>query len=294
VHVLFGGGRSPSDDKESVLAYTRAYNDWLSEFCSYAPDRLFGPAAVPPTGLDDAIAEAERVAGMTGICGLVLNSWPAGSHSFPRPDEDERFWSVAEDLDLAVMAHVGLGGDGEADESSLQGLRDPRTRFPWINKERMAVEFVDITSHLILGGVLDRHPNLRFGCIESGIGWVPFFLEQTEDNWSRHRFWANSMLSMRPSDFWNRQCFVTFQIDHFGMANRDAVGIDTIMWSSDYPHSGAEWPDSQRIIDDHFRGVSADDTRKILCDNAARLYGLDVEKLGRFGVPKFTPAGTAA
>jgi predicted TIM-barrel fold metal-dependent hydrolase len=190
-----------------------------------------------------------------------------------------------EELDMPVVVHVGIGSEGEGDTNALDILARPGIGFPYINKERLAIGFLDVASHMIVGGVLDRHPDLRFGCIESGIGWVPFFLEQTEDNWSRHRFWSDTLLSMRPSEFWTRQCFATFQIDHWGVASRAAVGINTVMWSSDYPHSGADWPESQRVIDEHLKDVPPDEQRLILSDNAARLYGLDINKLGRAQPP---------
>lgn len=281
VHVLFGGVSPPVSDRDAVLAYTQAYNDWVSDFCSYAPDRLFAPATIPDTGVEDAIAEVKRVHGRPGICGVELTAWPNGSHQFPDHEAEEPFWSLLEELDLSACVHVGFGSDGEGDVNAIEIFNTPGLGVPYLNKERVAIGSIEIMSHMILGGILDRHPNLRFGCIESGVGWIPFFLEQSEDNWSRHRFWSNTNLSMLPSDYWGRQCFATFQIDRFGIKVRDDIGSNTIMWSSDYPHTGAEWPMSHRVLKDHLDGVGEEEQRLMLCDNAARLWGLDVEKLGR-------------
>jgi predicted TIM-barrel fold metal-dependent hydrolase len=148
-----------------------------------------------------------------------------------------------------------------------------------LNQERQAISTIPIMSHFILGGVLERHPGLRVGVAEVGAGWVPFFLEQTDDNFSRHRFWTNCKLSMLPSEYWHRQCFATFQLDRYAIRNRDLVGANTMMWSSDYPHSGADWPSSRVSIDSQMRGVPEEDQRLILYENALRLYGLTPDEM---------------
>ena len=144
---------------------------------------------------------------------------------------------------------------------------------------------IPIMSHLILSGTFERHPALRVGAIEVGAGWVPFFLEQTDDNYLRHRFWTNTHLPVLPSAYWERNCFTTFQIDEFAVRHRDEVGVGTIMWSSDYPHSGADWPNSQVTIGRHMHGVSPDDRRKILGDNALRFYGMATDDVNGWRRP---------
>jgi predicted TIM-barrel fold metal-dependent hydrolase len=80
---------------------------------------------------------------------------------------------------------------------------------------------------------------------------------------------------MPPSEYWRRQCFASFQVDTYGIANRHAVGIDTIMWTSDYPHAGSDWPYARERIEQHLHNVPEEERRKILYQNAARFYGLD-------------------
>src|SRR5207244_1806899 len=117
-------------------------------------------------------------------------------------------------------------------------------------------------------------PDLRVGCIETQVCWVPGFLEQLDDNYWRNRHWGDIKLKYLPSEYWKRNFYVTFILDHFGVQNRHAVGVDTMQWSSDYPHQGNDWPYSRKVIQTMFAGVPEDERRKILAENAARTYGL--------------------
>ncbi len=264
-------------DHDAYLANVRAYNDWMAEFCSYAPDRLYAYAALPHSGVEDAIAEAKRIRKYPCFKSVVLRTWPSGATVAKHPVDDP-FWSAMEDLDLGVACHVGFNIGGE--------LRDPdvllnMATLPFINQEKLAISAMPVLSEMVLGGALERHPRLRFGLLEVGVAWVPFFMEQSDDNYMRHRFWTNSHLSMPPSEYWSRQCFASFQVDTYGLANRDRVGIDTIMWTSDYPHAGSDWPYARERINMQLGHLPEDEKRKILCDNVARFYGLDASDLAR-------------
>jgi len=277
VHVLFpsyGFLICDHEDPELHVALVRAYNDWAAEFCSYAPDRLYFQALIPWTGIDDAVAEAKRVRKLNNVSGVVLKTWPNGK-TVARHAEDDKFWATLADLDLSGCCHVGFNVGGEA----VDHMDDPEilmsmATLPFINQEKLAIDAMPVLSEMILGGVLERHPNLRFGLIEVGVGWVPFFMEQSDDNYLRHRFWTNTHLSSPPSEYWGRQCFATFQVDQYGIENRAKVGVDTIMWSSDYPHAGADWPYARERIATQLRNVPVDEQRKILSENAMKFYGI--------------------
>ena len=288
-YVMAGAQEYTTKDRELQLACVRAYNDWMSEFCSVNPGRFFGLATLPVTSVEDAMAEAERVRGLTGIRGLLLTCWPNGG-ALPDHDADDRFWDLVEDLDIACTIHVGFFGGGEVGEASAEDSDStPRISLPMLNVSRQGASTIPIFSQLILGGVLERHPKLRIGVAEVGVGWLPFFMEQTDDNYVRHRFWTGNHLKLLPSDYLKRQLFSTFQQDTYGIKNREYM-IDNIMWSSDYPHSGADWPNSRVTIANHMRGVPDDEQRKILAGNAMRLYGVKESDLTTMGA---LPAKTA-
>ncbi len=132
--------------------------------------------------------------------------------------------------------------------------------------------------------VLERHPGLRVGSVEHEIAWAPFFLAQMDYTYTErplrgdwHRF---SDPDARPSHFFRRQCFVSFQEDAIGIRERESVGLDTLMWGSDYPHTESTFPRSRPILDEILEGVPASERCAITCENAARLYGFDLEALG--------------
>jgi predicted TIM-barrel fold metal-dependent hydrolase len=133
-----------------------------------------------------------------------------------------------------------------------------------------------IMGEIILTGVHDRFPKLKFVSVESGIGWVPYYAEQMDDRYDRNKYWAKIKLERKPSEYIPRNWWFTFIIDSYGIKNRHAVGLDNIMWSTDYPHHGCDWPHSRRVVADMMKDVPAAERRKIVYDNAARLYGIRV------------------
>lgn len=282
IHVVFPSYAfmvcDTDNDRDLHVACIRAYNDWVAEFCSYAPDRLFAYGIMPISGVDDAIAEAERVREMSCMKALVLRTWPDGA-TVARHSVDDKFWSAAEDLDFAVAAHVGFNiGAGTMGKTDDIEILTSMATLPFITQEKLAISAMPVAAEMIIGGVLERHPRLRFGLVEVGVAWVPFFLEQADDNYYRHRFWTNCDLPMPPSEYWARQCFATFQVDTYGIANRHHVGVDTIMWTSDYPHAGSDWPYARERIHQHLHDVAEDERQKILSSNAMRFYGIEAAK----------------
>jgi predicted TIM-barrel fold metal-dependent hydrolase len=270
--IALGGSVSfAHHDEELQRLCATAYNDWLSEFCSTSPQRLIGLAMIPMTGLDDALRELERARRLPGLYGALLGAYPGGGMD-PAP-ADDRFWAAAQDLDWPVVIHVSLGGgDGEGSEA-IFGLSSPALILARINLERSARGIMHALSQIILSGVLERFPKLRVIGTETGVGWIPYFLEQTDDNFLRHRFWAKTQLRMLPSEYFRRQCFASFQVDTVGVRNRAGM-LENIMWSSDYPHSGADWPNSVVTVARNLAGVPEGERELIVAQNCVRAFGL--------------------
>jgi len=134
---------------------------------------------------------------------------------------------------------------------------------------------------VIFAGALERHRGLKIVLAETGIGWLPYMLERMDDTYRKfldaEEFWRRHgglQLTMAPSAYFRRQVWATFQTDHLGLRVVDLLGDDRVMWASDYPHADSTWPESQRAIEDNFKGVAPQARRRILCDNARELYGL--------------------
>jgi predicted TIM-barrel fold metal-dependent hydrolase len=139
-------------------------------------------------------------------------------------------------------------------------------------REMFRIYNVNILAAVIGAAVLERYPSLRIGFGESGIGWIPYALDRMDFEWE-DRF-RDLGLTMKPSDYWRRQCKATFQFDRIGTKLIDEMGVETIMWASDYPHTDGVWPESSKYIAEQFGHLPADVVRKITCENAGKFYGL--------------------
>lgn len=248
------------------LACVGAYNDWLSEHCAPAPDRLIGLAMVPGVGLDFAMKEAERALKLPGIGGLLLNRYPAGGLRLA--PQDDPFFQWCAGNRIPVHIHVGLAGSEsgmppQANEfagafTGVYRFYDPPIRM----------------SEMIYTGLLDRFPDLAIVWAEVDVGWVGYLMEQLDDRIVRQNPAERKKLEHSPSHYFRQNFYYTVVKDAYGIRNRDAVGADRIMWSSDFPHATCDFPDFAAAIRKDFRDVPDDELHLMLAGNAARLYGL--------------------
>jgi predicted TIM-barrel fold metal-dependent hydrolase len=256
-----------SEDRDLQLACVRAYNDWIHEFSSVAPDRLIGLPLAPATGIDDMIAEWHRVA-ERGARGLLISGYPNGG-SLPSA-EDDRFWAAVHDWDYAIHIHFGFtAGVALAAPTGVGYLSSAALIDMGIGMYRPLAD-------LVYSGLFERFPQLRVVAVEAGIGWIPYFLHHLDDNFLRRRFRAGVRLGRMPSEYFREHVWATFIEDPCGIRDRHRIGVDHIMWSTDYPHTNSNWPSSQRVAAYEFADVPADERRLIMRDNAAMLYNIPV------------------
>jgi predicted TIM-barrel fold metal-dependent hydrolase len=261
---------------EIVTAAMRGYNDWLAAFCAHDNSRLKGIAMLNIDEPDEAVAELRRVHGL-GLVGAMITVAPPRWRPLRDPSLDP-FWSAAEELSMPLSLHVGTDrGDPRAGDAGfgLDVKNVPPSAF--VNKDfQVRQAFAD----LILSGVLERHPGLRVGTVEHELAWIPFFLEQMDYTYTDrprrgdwHRF---ADADARPSHFFARQCFASFQEDRVGLRLRDEIGIGALMWGSDYPHTESTFPRSRAILTSILDGVAPRDVVRIVSTNAAELYKFDI------------------
>jgi predicted TIM-barrel fold metal-dependent hydrolase len=271
VEILYSDNGSMSyfinhPDKEYQLAAVQAYNNWLfEEFCAPDPRRLIGLPQIPNLGVEAAIKEA-KLNTERGAKGVIIRAWPSGGDNIS--PEDDKFWAACQEMELPVCNH------GFA--VSMDVLRSGKKMVgPAAALSISGVQIQTMIVQTIATGVHDRFPELMFGSIETHSGWIPWLLEQMNDKYFRNRTWGHIDIKHLPSEYWFQNWFVTFIMDHYGVQNRDFIGVDTMMWSSDYPHLGNDWPYSRKVLDSLFAGTPADDKQKITCDNARRVFHLD-------------------
>ena len=281
-----GGGIGAIPDPELRSAAIRAYNDWLAEFCSTAPDRLIGLALVRIEEPVLAVAELERAAAL-GLRGAVVNAMPdtTGGEPIFSPSYD-RVWSAAQECGLPLSLHIGhcrsLGPiAGSTQRTAAAGSGNPltsagsNTGIAEMFFTMSCLDMAEPVSLLIFSGVLERHPDLQFVVAESGIGWIPFVLERMDYTFNRHRRWMRSGITERPAEQFRRSFHATFQQDEeTGLLARHISGVNTLMWASDYPHTDSTWPFSRKVVDDLFVEVPDEERAQICAGNARRLYGL--------------------
>lgn len=243
------------------LGMVKAHNDWLSEYCSYAPDRLGGMSAIPNRGVAEAVAEIERTADMPGFVGYLLSCYPHGTTTLL--PEDDPVWAALEAIGKPVAIHVLL----------TDSLPPPS------NKRKLpgTVHFYDAPGRmleLIFGGVLDRYPGLRFVMTEVDCGWEPYFADQADDNYMRHARASlkDNQLAKMPSDYMREFFSLTFITDMYGIQNRHRIGVDRMLWSTDYPHITSDWPYSWKSVNSQFANVPIDERHAMLAGNALNLY----------------------
>jgi predicted TIM-barrel fold metal-dependent hydrolase len=259
-----------------VTAMMRAYNDWIAEFCSYDTSRLKGIGMINVDDPADGARELARCREI-GLHGALVTVAPPPWLPFRDPAYDV-LWAAAQDLDMPLSMHTATDrADPKVGKDSfrLDVKHVPPSVF--INKDmQIRVALGD----MILSGVFERFPGLRIGTIEHELSWIPFFLDQMDytytDRPPRGEWYRFKEQGMLPSDYYRRQVFASFQEDAVGIRVRDVIGLETLMWGSDYPHTESTFPRSQEIVSDILGDIAPDDVLRIVSGNAASLYHFDV------------------
>ena len=268
--VIFGilGGASKMQDTEAANHMLEIYNTWLVDFVKPYPDRMIGLGCIPYGDVEAAAREVYRCAKL-GLKGVELScSWDMDPMWHP---VWEPMWKAVSDVQLPLHFHTFPTTAPSAREMTSAQVRRA-AMFTGVSSFQMGL--IHILAAMMGAGVFERYPNLRVSFGESGIGWIPYALDRMDFEFE-DRF--RDLMKLKPSEYWQRQCKATFQYDVIGpklIGTNNLMTVDTLMWGSDYPHTDGIWPESTKYIDEQFAGLSADDIRKITCDNAAKFYNL--------------------
>jgi predicted TIM-barrel fold metal-dependent hydrolase len=241
------------------LALVRAYNDWLSEYVALAPERFAGLMLLPNRGAATAVEEMDRVLGRPGIRGVMMGCYPNGTLEVAA--EDDAVWARVVEAGVTVNIHVSLSQHMPASHRAA-----PPGYGRFFDAPNRIVQ-------MIFAGVFDRFPDLDVVVAEVDCGWVPYFKEQIDNNYRRLDAISDFRITALPSEYVERHLHFTYLTDPFGIANRAAIGVERILWSSDYPHISSDWPHSWAAIESTFSDIAAGERDLILHGNAQRLYG---------------------
>jgi predicted TIM-barrel fold metal-dependent hydrolase len=291
-------------DDAVYRAAVRAYNDWLGEeYCAVSRDRLVGLGVIPWTTLDDAIAELEHCARL-GLKGVTLGVFPGGK-GYPAP-EDDRFWAAALDMRMPLTVHVAFDRQGpRASQPSFEYPgADPaviarlggRTLVEWVALPFLGIAPAMSLAQLILSGVFDRLPDLRIFFAESRLGWVPFWMEEADYWYERHRHWSARLLGFkplkeRPSDYVRRHVLFSVQhVERVAVELRHHFGERHVMFATDFPHIECDWPNTRPFAERLFAGVPEDEAFRIAAGNMLEFFRLEETAMGRAVLAR-APAG---
>ncbi len=280
-----GGGRESIDYYE---VFARAYNDYVGETFSDQPKRFKPAGALPVDNIESAVAEATRCieGGFATLFLPCVVPWQPY-----RLDVYEPLWSLVEEARMPLSFHIfsgnlALGGEF-CDVSGLNEERIATARK--YHAERLVAEEqletvvgmaagMDPILELTSSGVLERHPDLQFVVTESECGWLAWAL-QAMDQMQDRRHLYRKHLPLRYSEYFLRQGHITITDDAVALNNIQFTGgADRLLWANDYPHDEGTWPESG-FVDTLRKTLSSDDAHKVLCGNAARLYGFDLDYL---------------
>jgi predicted TIM-barrel fold metal-dependent hydrolase len=264
------------DDAGFQQACFRTYNNWLSEFCSYDPKRLFGIALISLEDVEAGAKELERCA-KQGMRGAMIWGSPPRERPYSSPEYDP-FWAAAQDLQMPISLHVVTSKKGNQDKKPDSGEVKPRPERRGGTQSRymrLIHEVQQSITDIIFSGVLERFPKLLIVSAENDTGWIAHYMYRADHAWEKFRFFEKDPLPKPPSEYIRQQLYATFQDDPIGPSTYEFFGADNYMWASDFPHTDSTWPHSREVIEKDFAKVPPEVAKKIIADNAIRLYRME-------------------
>jgi predicted TIM-barrel fold metal-dependent hydrolase len=255
-------------DPAAATVLAQAYNDWLAAYCAADPARLHGAAMVPFQDPAAAVRELKRAREELGFVSAFVRPNPCQGRTIVDPANDP-FWEAAESLGVAVAIHEGF-------QNAVPPLGSDRTptNVLVLHACSHTLEQMLACAQLIGLGIMERHPSLRFVFLEAGGGWAPYWLERLDHQVPTYHRYAPPM-SLLPSEYFARQCWVSFEIDEPTLpALAPFIGESRIVWGSDYPHADSIFPGATTELFATADTLGTETQPRVLGLNAAELYGL--------------------
>lgn len=263
VSFLFHGivqGLNGLQDKELYWACMDVYNEWLIEYARPHQERLVAIAVLPTFLRPEATAEyVQNLKGM-GYKALQMPAFPRGIRYNSR--EMDPLWAAIAASGIPLSFHVGayveFVGYGSTGANITRNLAPYR----------------GLLGQLMFAGVFERHPELKVVFTEGGASWAASAITDMDYVYQNYYTELNPKLGMRPSEYWHRQCYVSFITDPVAMRLIDIIGEDNVMWGSDYPHAEGTWAYTNQMLEDMWNKLGPVAGEKLLGGNAARLWNV--------------------
>lgn len=260
-------------DKDVARTVFQRHNDWVVDYCAVAPERLIGIGCLPIPDVDASIAEMERAA-RRGVRGFMIPAHVPVDRPYCHADYD-RFWAAAQDMDLPLTMHIFVGTSWDAGMPAHWGTPGGTIKGYTFAFTTAANAMID----LICGGVVERYPRLKLLISEFETGWVAHVLARLDHAIYRTPKYAVDYLTLKPSDYFHRNFYVTFEDDEIGVRTRHEIGVGNLVWGNDYPHHDSIWPSSMSALERVMKGVPEDEIERMCFGTVTELYRIDTTKL---------------
>jgi predicted TIM-barrel fold metal-dependent hydrolase len=298
-------GLQSMHDVEFGRIQARAYNDWCSEHLKQGDGRLYGAGALPPVHHPDdvqgVVDEIVHVAELPGMVSVFMRPNPAVEWRYFNDPVYDPIWSALQDTELPVAFHPFLAPDlpGACDGLKLARVRNADGSYQTLDEFEAAkaavgegiflsniyftqaianpVDVMSAICYVTSGGVAERFPGAKFMFLEANGGWLVPWLERL-DHHAKKFSWDVPWLKMLPSEYFRRQCWISFDPDESMLAftaNSPLCGADRIIWASDYPHPDAKFPGVTEELEEALTGLTSEQKRAITSESARSLYGID-------------------
>lgn len=258
----------PELDATASARACRAYNDWIAQYCATDPARLTGVGVVPLADPALAAEEARHVASL-GLAGVFVRPNFLYGRNLGDRAYDPLYEAIVESgLVLGVHEALGLRGSPTIGSDRFGG-------FALRHAHSHTMEQMAAAASLLLEGALERHPDLRVAFLESGTGWLPYWLARLDDHWEWMHDTELAEVSLRPSEYFARQCVISSDPeDRLARWAVETVGADHVMWGSDFPHPDATFPGA---VDEFIADAGLDDEAldAVLWETPLRFYRLE-------------------
>jgi len=269
VGELFGRQVRERGENELAITMLRAYNDWhIDEWCGKHPGR-FIPLALPPMWDPQLMADEVRRVAKKGCHAITFPDTPTGL-DYPSVHDAhwDPFWRACAEEGTVVCIHIGSG--------TGMNLQDPIAPVE-VMIASTPITLYNCATELVYSDAVAKYSDLRIALSEGGIGWVPYFLERLDYVHDHHHQWTHHTFAggMKPSEVFQKHFITCFIDDDAGVRNRDLIGLDTITWECDYPHSDSTWPLAPEKLWRSMKDVPEDEVHKITWENTCRHFQYD-------------------
>ncbi len=259
-------------DARFQRAILRSYNEWLLDFASYAPKRLFPVPLISVLDVELAVTDLYEYA-KAGVKTVQIPTQIIGSGYFEPVYEP--LWAAAEDTGLVLNVHSNSSQNQKRVHVEGPRQQDPRAQIIGGSQQAPALEAI---SNLLLSGVFDRHPKLKLACTEFKCHWVAGLLQRLDYTLARGSLYdpERNLYKRLPSEYFRDNIVFSFEDDRAGVLTTPMYGEDNFMFGTDYPHHVTTWPHSEEVIQENCEGFPPSLMRKLGRDNAIRIYDLDL------------------